>query len=1226
MRILQVRFKNLNSLVGQWEIDLSDPSFAADGIFAIVGPTGSGKTTILDAICLALYGRTPRLSRVTKSGNEIMSRQTGECFAEVTFSTQTGRYRCHWSQHRARRKPDGELQAPRHEIADADSGAIFETKIRGVAEQIEAATGMDFDRFTRSMMLAQGGFAAFLQAAPDERAPILEQITGSDIYSRISVRVHERRQDERKKLDAVQAELAGMNLLSKEQELQLVADLEQKVGQETAFGDQLAQATRTLNWFDEIERLVHAGTVIRQQKEDLEQRIDSFAPERERLRRAVAALELTGDYATLVSLRSAQEADRKEWQACRATLPSHLAAVRLTTAAASAAAKRCEARKAEQQQELPVIRTVRELDLTNREKEAALKTAVDAVAEKEQAVAALRRQQQQGAVQQETTRRLLAEVRRHLEENKVDEGLVENLGEIRGRFETLRATQRQLTKAGKEAEQAEQALRAAGEHRQAQAENLAAARRGRDARQQALTVKRAELNDLLAGRDVSDWRDELTSLMEQKSVLVRLGDAISSLTLHRQAVKQSARRQQGLEAEQTALAEQLQQLTGKEASLEEQVRELDDRLSLHKRIENFAAARPLLQDGEPCPLCGAREHPFAKGAPSVPDEAHEKREVLRSEYKAALDARSRVQIEQARVGKDLEQLAIDVRGHETSIREAEALINVMGASVELDAAAADLAETIEQRRAANAAAVQQVSVLVKQADDNEKVCGALRDALDQAREAVTAGETDYQAAVHQGDMARRQLEHLTAEIGALERQLQQLLESLRADVRLFGIEIVSTDSAEQVQIELTERRDRWLARVREQRQREQELAALDMQNRHRTELIDAAVQEGHLLNRRREFLETERDALRRKRQELFGDKSPEQEEKRLADSVEVADQELASARQQQHEADRELGRLQARLESLAESLAQREGRLAQQEAGFRDRLTTAGFADEPGFKENCLPEEQRAALSRQAQALADEKTRLMAKERDTLEQLEKERSKQLSDQPREEIGRRQAELAAAQKELQQEIGGLRQQLAEDARLKETQRQRLLLAAARQLEWERWDRLHGLIGSADGKKYRNFAQGLTFELMVGHANRQLQKMSDRYLLIRDRTHPLELSVIDNYQAGEIRSTKNLSGGESFLVSLALALGLSQMASDKVRVDSLFLDEGFGTLDDEVLDMALETLASLQQDGKLIGIISHVPALKERIAVRIEVIPRTGGRSRIVGPGCRRCEAE
>src|SRR5690606_10198788 len=119
MRILNIRFKNLNSLVGEWAIDLEDPAYIGDGIFAITGPTGAGKSTILDAICLALYGRTPRLGKITKSTNEIMSRQTGECFAEVVFETALGRFRCHWSQHRARRKAEGDLQFPKHEIADA---------------------------------------------------------------------------------------------------------------------------------------------------------------------------------------------------------------------------------------------------------------------------------------------------------------------------------------------------------------------------------------------------------------------------------------------------------------------------------------------------------------------------------------------------------------------------------------------------------------------------------------------------------------------------------------------------------------------------------------------------------------------------------------------------------------------------------------------------------------------------------------------------------------------------------------------------------------------------------------------------------------------------------------------------------------------------------------------------------------------------------------------------
>ena len=162
----------------------------------------------------------------------------------------------------------------------------------------------------------------------------------------------------------------------------------------------------------------------------------------------------------------------------------------------------------------------------------------------------------------------------------------------------------------------------------------------------------------------------------------------------------------------------------------------------------------------------------------------------------------------------------------------------------------------------------------------------------------------------------------------------------------------------------------------------------------------------------------------------------------------------------------------------------------------------------------------------------------------------------------------------------------------------------------------------LIGSADGKKFRNFAQGLTFDMMINHANNALSRMNNRYILLRDRNVPLDLNVIDTYQAGEVRSTKNLSGGEAFLVSLSLAMGLSHMASNNVRIDSLFLDEGFGTLDEDTLESALDALSQLREDNKLIGVISHVGALKERIPLQIEITPGIGGRSTAKGPGVRR----
>jgi exonuclease SbcC len=201
----------------------------------------------------------------------------------------------------------------------------------------------------------------------------------------------------------------------------------------------------------------------------------------------------------------------------------------------------------------------------------------------------------------------------------------------------------------------------------------------------------------------------------------------------------------------------------------------------------------------------------------------------------------------------------------------------------------------------------------------------------------------------------------------------------------------------------------------------------------------------------------------------------------------------------------------------------------------------------------------------------------------------------------------------------EEVGVIRRQLADNELAAAEQLEKAAAIEAQSSECRRWELLHELIGSADGKKFRNFAQGMTFEIMVTHANLQLARMTDRYQLVRDPASPLELNVVDTWQAGEVRSTRNLSGGEGFIVSLALALGLSQMSSRNVRVDSLFLDEGFGTLDEEALETALETLAGLQQSGKLIGIISHVPAIKERISTQIRVAPINGGRSAISGPG-------
>jgi exonuclease SbcC len=302
-------------------------------------------------------------------------------------------------------------------------------------------------------------------------------------------------------------------------------------------------------------------------------------------------------------------------------------------------------------------------------------------------------------------------------------------------------------------------------------------------------------------------------------------------------------------------------------------------------------------------------------------------------------------------------------------------------------------------------------------------------------------------------------------------------------------------------------------------------------------------------------------------------------------------------------------------------MSSREARLTGLHEQFSRRLQDLGFADEAAWTAAIIPEAARMALQEQALALEKETHANETRLAEVSRQLVEEQESASGTEPKDALLEQKTALDGQMTSLQQDIGAMRQQLAHNRQLRVQAADKLRQYQAQQQVCRHWNSLHALIGSADGKKYRNFAQGITFDMMVRHANVQLAKLSDRYLLTLDKDAPLELFVMDNYQAGEKRSTKNLSGGESFLVSLALALGLSGMASRKVRVDSLFLDEGFGTLDEETLSAALETLASLHQDGKLIGVISHVGALKERIPTQIEVIPQAHGRSHLKGPGCR-----
>lgn len=330
MKILKIELENINSLFGKWCIDFTDPSFVNNSLFSISGPTGSGKSSILDAITLALYGRTPRQETIHKggNGNEVMTRDAGYCLARVTYHCSKGDFVSEWSQRRARDKASGNLQDAQGIVyrVGEEISPIFNGKTTSKGELAEVNTEntqLDFSQFCRSIMLAQGEFSKFLTCDENERAQILEKLNGSEKYRLIGKRVGDHWSAAKADKEAVEAQLKENEnvVLSDEKKQDLQTEKENLEKDGKVLAAEKKKTDEIIAWYKKLNEKTAALNSAKGARERAEKTCDEFENDDERLQKAVAASECSASFATLEGLRNSKANIEREIAKNKDSLP-----------------------------------------------------------------------------------------------------------------------------------------------------------------------------------------------------------------------------------------------------------------------------------------------------------------------------------------------------------------------------------------------------------------------------------------------------------------------------------------------------------------------------------------------------------------------------------------------------------------------------------------------------------------------------------------------------------------------------------------------------------------------------------------------------------------------------------------------------------------------------------------------------------------------------------------
>lgn len=1233
MRILSISGQNIASLAEPFEIDFSAEPLKSAGLFAITGETGAGKSSILDAMCLALYGEAPRLSVggskddvpdvggdtiKAQDARSILRRGAVQGWAAVSFVGLDGAdYKAIWTARRARDRADGKLQSVQRSLSRLADGQVLASQLNAVTEQVQALTGLSYDEFRRTVLLAQGDFDAFLKAETNDRAELLEKVTGTKLYRDISTRIYQRSEAVRSVYDSLSLRRGEHRLLSDEALAELGSERAILVAQAADAGK-----ARIILAADLDRHNRHATACAKLAEAEAAQG-----------KSLAAQAETSADRELLCQIEDAEPL-RLPWGNAKA------AEVRLemavaTRIAAEAALTTAESKAAEQQ----TVAALAQQALAQREQAfksfgpiwtlaAQLDTQILAArTEAEGANLAAQTAQVEAATAAQHRANLLSEqalARKAQEDATAMLATLAPAAPLADRWDQVT----QDMSARDAACRAQKTALAKAEALQGQSDAMAAQLSQMETIASNDRTMRAGLAAQIESQKSKITEIEASNPQDRADTYASLTAALIALEAVRQShfIAQTLKTQAAQDEEAAVIA--IADADKAEALADATITALAAPLERADMAVTQSAAqmRLRLEPGAPCPVCGATEHPTATDAALASlaadlraDQAKARaaaaaaRETAKEAATRATLARAQTRQAVDRISTAAEQLH---RAKEAWVQACDQAIATKVSPdlpVSPEATTPDLAALIAQSETARAAARDSLRRL---AELRQASAVALqeRDALTLVLENQVAEKAALQAAA--GEIARSQaLAVQTAadqllRMQGLDKGLLPLLTALE-EPALALEDIVSLEGrlAEKVAI-LTAARDA----LKAANTRLADLAPRLATAQSRAEQADrTASQTAQAAKLRGEVL-AERTA---KRATLLDGEPTEAHRTRMNNArlkamelAEIASTALSRASAQTGAA---LGQKTAAIDACVKAEAAVTSTAnALQSALLQSDLTALTLAPLLAY-ERGETDRLRLYLRQLDDAVTAARAACFARRADLLTAAQ-----HLPDTPAERLAETLAALDLAQTARHERMGVIAGQLATDAATRSSLQGLDAEIAAAKADLDVWQAVNAAVGSRNGDKFARTAQSITLDVLVDRANHHLADLKPRYCL--RRAADLALHIEDRDMGGETRATRSLSGGERFLVSLALALALSRMGGKGGLAATLFIDEGFGSLDAESLDLAIDALETLQSQGRSVGVISHVEAMKDRIPVQVRVKRQGNGKSsvQVAGP--------